>query len=304
MSPENVHDRKEKRRFTLVVVPSGESEKTRTFSVSKWGIIAAFSASFFVIIALIVVVLVYTPLRSLMPVSNSELEKRYGRQIVGIQEQVNELLQEMVVLRGYNLRLRKALGESISGEDSSVIAMGESQKMTKPAMPSKNPQPDVNDASSLMDEMTPQAGSSALSILLREGDDRTMAAAATIDLPLTMPTTGYITRGFDPKQFHFGIDFAGKRASPVFAAADGNVVFAGWTYDDGYMMMIAHDRGYITVYKHNEALVKTTGANVKRGEMIATLGNTGKTSSGPHLHFEVWNNGMAYNPQQFLLIAQ
>lgn len=304
MSPENVHDRKEKRRFTLVLVPGDESEKTRTLSVSRWGIVAASSAVFFVIVALIFVIIIYTPLRSLMPVSNSDLEKRYGRQIVEIQEQVNELLQEMVILRGYNLRLRKALGETISGEDSSLIAVSQSEKMPKPSLPSRFVEHETNVVPSSGDMTVPLSGNDRLSALLRGGDDRTTTVAGMIELPLTTPTTGYITRGFDPKQFHYGIDFAGKKQSPVIAAADGNIVFSGWTYDDGYMMMIAHDRGYITVYKHNEALLKTTGANVKRGEMIATLGNTGKTSSGPHLHFEVWNNGIAQDPQQFLLIAQ
>ena len=124
------------------------------------------------------------------------------------------------------------------------------------------------------------------------------------NLPLVSPAEGYVTRGFDTRHYHYGTDFAGKKSSSILAAADGSVVFSGWTYNDGFMMMLAHDRGYITVYKHNEALLKSTGSLVKRGELIALLGNTGKTSYGPHLHFEVWKDGIAYDPEQFLLTTQ
>ena len=117
----------------------------------------------------------------------------------------------------------------------------------------------------------------------------------------TKPTDGYLTQGFDVTRYHLGMDFAGKKSTAVLAAADGNVVFSGWTYDDGYMIMVAHGLGYLSVYKHNESLLKGTGAFVKRGEPIALLGNTGRTSSGPHLHFELWKDGIAYDPGQFLL---
>jgi murein DD-endopeptidase MepM/ murein hydrolase activator NlpD len=124
------------------------------------------------------------------------------------------------------------------------------------------------------------------------------------EFPLSMPVEGFLTRRFDPQQYHLGIDIAAKQGSPVVAAADGNVVFAGWTYDYGFMVILAHDRGYMTVYKHNQSILKNSGAEVKRGELIALLGNTGVTSSGPHLHFEVWKNGTPENPNNFLLTTQ
>lgn len=133
-----------------------------------------------------------------------------------------------------------------------------------------------------------------------------MVAARTVevDLPLTMPVIGYITQEFDPRQQHFGIDFAGKEGIPIYAAADGSVIFAGWTYDDGYMIMIEHGGGYRTTYKHNQALLKSIGEYVRRGETIALLGNSGKLSYGPHLHFEVWKDGIPKDPREFLLTTQ
>jgi murein DD-endopeptidase MepM/ murein hydrolase activator NlpD len=80
------------------------------------------------------------------------------------------------------------------------------------------------------------------------------------------------------------------------------VLFAGWTYEDGNMLIIAHGGGYATVYKHNQTLLKNTLNAVKRGEPIALLGSTGITSAGHHLHFEVWRNGVPQDPNDFLLV--
>ena len=123
-------------------------------------------------------------------------------------------------------------------------------------------------------------------------------------LPLTMPADGFVSKSFEPGELHYGLDVAGRRGNPVLAAADGTVIFGGWTYDDGYTVMLAHAEGYVTVYKHNEAIVRNTGESVRRGEVIALLGNTGRTSSGPHLHFEVWIDGIPQDPTNYLLTSQ
>ena len=80
-------------------------------------------------------------------------------------------------------------------------------------------------------------------------------------------------------------------------------MFAGWTFEDGNVVMLSHGSGYLTVYKHNSSLLKSTGSLVKRGEVIALVGSTGITSTGPHLHFEVLKDGLPQNPQEFLLTA-
>jgi len=119
--------------------------------------------------------------------------------------------------------------------------------------------------------------------------------------PLIVPVVGFVTQTFDPARNHYGIDFAGKRGTPIYAAGDGHVIFAGWTYDDGNMLIISHGGGYMTVYKHNQALLTSAQAVVTRGEPIALLGTSGKSSLGPHLHFEVWKDGLPRDPNKFLL---
>jgi murein DD-endopeptidase MepM/ murein hydrolase activator NlpD len=130
----------------------------------------------------------------------------------------------------------------------------------------------------------------------------TTPGIARTSFPLVTPVRGFLTQGFDPSRNHFGIDIAAQRGTPIYAAGDGVVVFSGWTYDDGNMVILAHGGGYLTVYKHNQSLLKSTLNGVKRGEAIALLGSSGETSRGPHLHFEVWKNGVPQDPNGYLLV--
>jgi len=115
--------------------------------------------------------------------------------------------------------------------------------------------------------------------------------------PELAPVNGLITKKFNsgPRK-HFGIDIAGKIGDPVLASAAGIVVFAGWTPELGNMVVISHTDDYITVYGHNDRLNVQERQSVKKGELIALLGETGY-SMGPHLHFEVWHHGLALDPQ-------
>jgi murein DD-endopeptidase MepM/ murein hydrolase activator NlpD len=286
-----------KHRYTFVVVPDAKSEKTRTFSLTRWGLVGTFAAALVVVIALILAFIVYTPVGTLLPMAQSELAKQYGKQILDVQRQLSTLAQEMTVLRKYNVQLRKAMGEKLplegegrnpsagAGRESLMAASGTVARETRARMESEG-----------MQSARQQEGP-ALTSEAPVHD----AGAMPSQLPLVVPTEGYVSRGFDPEQFHFGIDIAAKAGSPVVAAADGRVMFAGWTYDDGYMLILSHELGYATVYKHNQSLLKNAGDAVRRGELVALLGNTGKTSSNPHLHFELWKDGIVQDPNNFLL---
>ncbi|GAA6620941.1 M23 family metallopeptidase [Scytonema sp. NUACC26] len=117
---------------------------------------------------------------------------------------------------------------------------------------------------------------------------------------LIWPAQGVISQGFR-KRYHEGIDIAGPFGTPIFAAADGVVIHAGWEDTGlGNAVNIRHPDGRITVYGHNQKVLVRTGQKVKQGQMIAKMGSTGN-SSGPHLHFEVYPNGrLATNPIAFL----
>ena len=114
------------------------------------------------------------------------------------------------------------------------------------------------------------------------------------------PLSGMITGRHDLSTRHFGVDIVGKLNSRISAALDGTVIFAGWTIDTGYVIYLQHEQNLITVYRHNSELLKIQGDKVRAGEAIAIMGNSGKETTGPHLHFEMWLNGVSVNPEEYV----
>lgn len=114
------------------------------------------------------------------------------------------------------------------------------------------------------------------------------------------PLTGMITGKHDLSIRHFGVDIVGKPNSRISAPLDGTVIFAGWTIDTGYVIYLQHEQNLVTVYRHNAELLKIQGDKVRSGEAIAIMGNSGKETTGPHLHFEMWLNGVSVNPEEYI----
>jgi len=123
-------------------------------------------------------------------------------------------------------------------------------------------------------------------------------------VPSHMPVEGFVTRGFDASSLftdpHLGMDIAAPTGTPVMATADGVVMFSGWTDDGGYVLIIKHDYGFSSVYKHNEVNLVSPLEKVSKGQVIALLGNTGKITSGAHLHFEIWQDNKPIDPIMYL----
>jgi len=125
-------------------------------------------------------------------------------------------------------------------------------------------------------------------------------ASKNADIVFTTPIKGEITQDYDSKENHFAIDIAVDKDTPVKAVADGTVIFKGFTADTGYVIILEHSQGFISVYKHNASIYKEQGELVKSGEVIASAGSTGSFSTGPHLHFELWNDGYPVNPSNYI----
>ena len=98
-----------------------------------------------------------------------------------------------------------------------------------------------------------------------------------------------------------GIDFVVKSGTPVYASANGYVIFSDYTNKDGNMLIIGHPDNYITIYKHCSVLMKKERDTVIQGELIALSGNTGEITTGPHLHFEIWKDGQPIDPRTVLI---
>ncbi len=113
------------------------------------------------------------------------------------------------------------------------------------------------------------------------------------------PLKGVVSQGYDAA-VHPYIDITAPAGSVVKAILDGSVIYAGWSDDAGYTMQIQHDGDIISIYKHNEKLLKKTGDKVTAGSPIALIGNTGALSTGDHLHFEMWYKGESVDPTKYI----
>lgn len=115
------------------------------------------------------------------------------------------------------------------------------------------------------------------------------------------PVNGVISSHYQADIHHFGVDIAAASKESVLATLDGTVMYAGYDPNQGNVIQLQHKNGFVSVYKHNELLLKEPGEQVVAGEAIALVGNTGELSTGPHLHFELWYNGKPVNPEDFIV---
>lgn len=114
------------------------------------------------------------------------------------------------------------------------------------------------------------------------------------------PIKGVVINQYSPLNNHYGIDLVASPNEVVLAIADGTVILSSWTPDTGYTIIIQHSNNFISCYKHNSKLLRRQGERVRAGETIAIIGNSGELTTGPHLHFELWQNGSPLDPAKYI----
>ena len=125
--------------------------------------------------------------------------------------------------------------------------------------------------------------------------------------PKGYPINGNVTSLYGKREnpfskiagYHSGIDISASPGTPIRATADGAVSHAGWTLNNGYLVILEHGFGFSTIYAHNQKNAVKKGQIVKRGNIIGYVGSTGK-STGPHVHYEIWEKGRNVNPKKYL----
>lgn len=114
------------------------------------------------------------------------------------------------------------------------------------------------------------------------------------------PVRGIVTSSYDVKTGHLATDIAASKGDDVKTIADGKIVLIDWSPDTGNIIMVQHDNDMISIYKHCSQVFKKVGDEVGRGDVIASVGNGGELTTGPHLHFELWIKGNAVNPEEYI----
>jgi len=213
-------------------------------------------------------------------VENRELVRQNSK-IVELQKKISSI-DEMIG------RIQVAQGVKASeGMDAQGIASGTRLEVS----------PDMLTSEQIPDELINQPTKPQVLSTVALADHK-----GSTNEPFGMPIDekSFISRTFNPKIYHFGIDFAIKQGTPVKATADGVVTIAENNDNLGYYIMIKHGNGYSTMYAHNSRLTVQKGEQVHKGDLIAYSGNMG-VSSGPHLHYAVFDeNGNPVDPLPFL----
>jgi len=263
---------KELKNFSVIFIPEETSHRARSLKLSFpnliWiGILYTFITAVFGFYALSLTGLDYYFLPA-----NASLREQDRRKVEEINSKMIFLVKELEKLKATNDRLRYALilGDSTMFESSD------------------QPQDTIKHGSTL------PAEGNILMIVYKLLIDESIQDESLLFIK---PINGFLSRKFDSDRGHMGLDFAVKEGTPVYASAGGYVIFADYTVNDGYMIILNHLNGYISVYKHCSSLIKGTRENIEQGELLALSGNTGRKTTGPHLHFEIWKNGQPVDPE-------
>jgi len=136
------------------------------------------------------------------------------------------------------------------------------------------------------------------SVLMTIPDDHLISFSDNI--PSIIPIEGFVSKRMEGAfsnvdNLHGGIDIVAEQGAPIKSTSAGVVVFSGWTYEMGNLIIIYHGDDYLTHYGHNQQNIVSRLDMVKKGDVIGLVGNTG-ISSGPHLHFEIWKGGRSIDP--------
>jgi len=273
--------KKLKNKYRLVILNDASFEERFSYRLSPLNLLTLLLSFVVLLILLVSVVIIYTPLRESIPgYTDVSLREDLTTMVFRADSLENELQRNAAYLRNIQGALKGELPlskDSIYNTDQAIVIP------ENPMVKSKE--------DSMLREYVEREDSYSLS------DDQ---ERATKQIYFFAPLKGTITNEFDPAKEHFGIDVVAPKDEAIKATLDGTVVFAEWTVETGYVIQLQHGNNIVSNYKHNSVLLKKVGEEVKAGDVIAIIGNSGELSSGPHLHFELWKEGKPLNPEEFV----
>lgn len=267
-------------KYRFVVLNEDTFEERFSFKLNRLNVLILGSLFSVSLIAFTILLIAFTPLREYIPGYSSTALKKKATTLV---YQVDSLEQRLAVNDLYINNIQQVLTGKL--KDYTLDKDSIKKQLT------------LDEA-----ELEPKPIDSIFREEVEREDRFSVIKRATkkTDMVFFAPVSGTVTDTYDPKNKHYAIDIAVKKNTPIKAVADGTVIFTGFTADTGFVIIIEHAKGFLSVYKHNAALHKEQGDIVKTGEAIADAGSTGDLSTGPHLHFELWNNGFPVDPLNYI----
>lgn len=269
-------------RYRLVVLNEDTFEERFAVKLTRLNVFFLSSSAAIILITLTALLIVFTPLREYIPgYSSSALQK----QALNLSYKTDSLVKAIHMNEVYIKSIKSVLRGEVSLVEINKDSIFKAAQLDTDIF-----------------ELTPSAADSILREKVSNEDKYNLFETATSvkDFLFFPPVNGSISAEFNSTEKHFAVDIVTPVNTPIKSILDGRVIFTSWTSEAGYVIIVDHGDELISVYKHNSSLTKSQGEIVKSREVIAISGGSGELSTGPHLHFEIWSNGVPLNPANFI----
>ena len=271
-------------KYRFVILNSENFEERLSFNISRLNVFLLSCVTITLLMGGTALVIAFSPLREYIPGYTST---NIRRQVVTLNQLSDSLNTELINRERYLQNIKNIIeGRDIdTNTSSSWKRMSAQEEITVDRTPED----------SLLREQV-------------EAEEKfnffgttNMDNQSVENLLFFVPVKGLVTQSFNIEDEHYGVDIVTKENELIKSTLSGVVVFSSWTSETGNVIAVQHENNLLSIYKHNSVLLKDQGERVVAGEAIAIIGNSGKWSSGPHLHFELWYNNNPVNPEQYIL---
>lgn len=276
-------EKKENKGFSISIRDNESHKYLWSIRFTKVSLFVTIFSFLVMLIAVIYSLIAYTPIRTFIPGYPDARTKR-----AAIQNAIKVDSLEKVIYRWelYSENMKRAVEGKAPIRIDSIIKAGQTAKTAEYDLNA------INRQDSLLREQ------------VKEEEQFEISNRGRRNLPIEglhffTPLKGVVSQGYDPA-IHPFVDITAPAGSVVKATLDGTVIYDGWSEDAGYTIQIQHDGDIVSIYKHNEKLLKKTGDKVTAGSPIALVGSTGNLSTGDHLHFELWHKGESVDPTRYI----
>lgn len=273
-----------KKRFLnknrLVLLNENTFEEIFSFKLNLLNVVGGTLTLFFALIVSTVILMVFTPMKEFIPgYASTELNQK----AIDLSFKTDSLEQVIYKNERYLVSLQQVLSGDIPISKSTIDSLVKEQVLEDQ-----------------LEEIKPSEKDLKLRELVRLEDKYNVfkEASPKVNSVLFPPLKGSVVNKYDVSNKHYALDIATPNNTPIKAITKGMVLFSDWTPKDGYSIIVLHEEGLISVYKHASSLTKAQGDQVKSGEVIALTGGGIEESS--HFHFELWKDATPLDPTLFI----
>jgi murein DD-endopeptidase MepM/ murein hydrolase activator NlpD len=263
------------KKFQLVVYQGNSYDVMRKFRFNRLRFTLFSFGIIFVLFALLSVIVVYTPVKQLIPgYPDRETRRLIYENAIRTDSLINELEKRDVYLQ----MVRDAIMDEVPIDEDFVVPV---ENLTKQQIKEFN---------------NPKYERKTIE------DKTTLSVEKSEVMPeLFPPVKGIVVSSYNKAEGHYGTDIASSGETVIMATLRGTVLVSDYTIETGYTIIIQHKYNLVSVYKHNKSAFVKAGQFVETSEAIAVYGDSGEDSNGEHLHFELWRNGVSLNPEDYIV---